>query len=160
MARRLPSPVRPERPPGRWGDRRAAHRWVAVHRRAISAALAFVAVLLGLSALAPETATPASTTTVAGPGLGDDERAVPLRIDDRGVASLLAPGDVVDVIGTDHRGSTSLIASAVRVTSLPADDSTWTGNEGGLVVVAADPATALAIAGASTRGSITVTIHP
>jgi pilus assembly protein CpaB len=85
---------------------------------------------------------------------------MPRRIDDAGIASLLTPGDIIDVVGTDQRGATSLIATGVRVTSVPTPGSSWSGDDGGLVVVAAEPTTALAIAGASARGSVTVTIHP
>jgi hypothetical protein len=158
MARPPLLPDRSTRPPTRWGNSRLVRRWVAVHRRSISAALAFAAVLFGLAALTP--AAPASSPVATDAPLADDERAVPLRIDDAGIASLLEPGDIIDVVGTDPRGSTSLIAGGVRVTSVPTPGSSWSGDDGGLVVVAAEPTTALAIAGASTRGSVTVTIHP
>jgi hypothetical protein len=138
----------------------AARRWLALHRRSVSAVLAFLAVLLTLGTLAPDDSTSPSTAATGVAALDDGERAVPLRVDDEDVAALLSPGDVVDVVATDARGSTSLIASGVRITSVPSAGSTWAGGDGGLVVVAAEPTTALAIAGAGARGSVTVTIHP
>lgn len=138
----------------------SGRRWLTLHRRPVSGALAFLAVLLGLGALAPKDVPQAASTAGGGAALHEGERAVPLRIDDVGIAALLTPGDVVDVVGTDARGSTSLVASDVRVTSIPTTGSSWGDEQGGLVVVAAEPATALALAGAATRGSVTVTIHP
>jgi Flp pilus assembly protein CpaB len=103
--------------------------------------------------------------------------AVPVRLADPGAAALLHPGDHVDVLVAHGDGNTTadiaaaegaaaavapaadanVVAGDVAVLSVPAP-RTATGDQGGLVVVAAtaDQATALARAAAGGRLSITV----
>lgn len=103
--------------------------------------------------------------------------AVPVRLADPGAAALLHPGDRVDVLVAHGDGSTAadvapadgaasgaapaadatVVAGDVAVLSVP-PPRTATGDQGGLVVVAAtaEQATALARAAAGGRLSITV----
>lgn len=140
-------------------------RRLALHRRPISAVLAFVAVLFGLAAVtaddsgAPALAGAPSNTSVTVPA--DDELIVPLQLSDPAVAAMLSPGDVVDVMVADQRGDAALVASELVVTAVPGgdDEGPWS-DSGGLVMVAADSATTLALAGAASRGVLTVAIRP
>lgn len=140
-------------------------RRLLLHRRPISAALTFVAVLFGLAAV---TADPSSSTALPGAASSasvavadDDELVVPLQLSDPAVATMLEPGDVVDVMVAEQRGDATLVASQLVVTAVPgaADDGPWSDSDG-LVMVAADSATTLALAGAASRGVLTVAIHP
>lgn len=100
--------------------------------------------------------------------------AVPVRLTDPGAAALLRAGDRVDVLaargdpvapaagpvgraGEDASPGASVVASGVEVLSVPPVRSA-AGDQGGLVVVAATPtqATALAQAAAGSRLSVTV----
>lgn len=104
--------------------------------------------------------------------------AVPVRLADPGAAALLHPGDRVDVLVAHGDGTTAadlagsggdrpadppptadatVVAADVAVLSVP-PPRTATGDQGGLVVVAAtaDQATALARSAAGGRLSITV----
>jgi hypothetical protein len=140
-------------------------RWIALHRRVVSAALAFVAVLLGLTALTTTPAQPSSPdgwgAAAAQPTLSDGQLAVPVRLADPAVAEMLAPGDVVDVIVADQRNVATLVAASLTVTAVPEAESggPWADGDG-LVMVAATDDEALAIAGAAARGPVTVAVHP
>lgn len=138
-------------------------RWLALHRRMVSAALAFVAVLLGLSALTrtPEQLAPRGPGTSARSAPSDGQLAVPIRLSDPAVAEMLAPGDVVDVMVADQRGAATVVASELIVTAVPGDDASGPWSDGdGLVMVAADADTALTLAGAAARGLVTVAVRP
>jgi hypothetical protein len=91
----------------------------------------------------------------------DDELIVPLQLSDPAVAAMLRPGDVVDVMVADRRGDATLVASELVVTAVPGaeDDGPWTDSDG-LVMVAADSATTLSLAGAASRGMLTVAVRP
>jgi hypothetical protein len=140
-------------------------RRFALHRRPISAALTFVAVLFGLAAVtaddsgAPALTGASSNASAAVPA--DDELIVPLQLSDPAVAAMLKPGDVVDVMLADQRGDATLVASELVVTAVPGgdDDGPWSGGDG-LVMVAADSATTLSLAGAASRGVLTVAVRP
>jgi Flp pilus assembly protein CpaB len=83
----------------------------------------------------------------------------PLRLPDAGVVGLLRPGDVVDVIGADERGSEArIVAAGVRVVTVPAvEDATSAETAGALVLVEVGAAAATALAQAAERGTLTVT---
>ena len=139
-------------------------RWLALHRRPVSAALAFCSVLFALSALASPDA---DSSSVARPSAGDavvenGQLEVPVRLSDAAVASLLSPGDVVDVLGADAHGPASVVADQLLVTAVPdvGSGSGWSSDGDGLVVVAASSEDALALAGAASRGQLTVAVHP
>jgi Flp pilus assembly protein CpaB len=97
-----------------------------------------------------------------GPGLV----ATPVRLADGQAAALLQPGDVVDVLaagpalpGRDVAPQGRLVASAVRVLTVPRTEAPFGGGgEGGLVVLATrdDTASRLASAAASERLSVTI----
>ena len=140
-------------------------RRVALHRRPISAVLTFVAVIFGLAAITADpsssTALPGTAPSVAGAVPADDELIVPLQLSDPAVAAMLSPGDVVDVMVADQRGDATLVASELVVTAVPgaSDGGPWSDGDG-LVMVAADAATTLSLAGAASRGALTVAIRP
>jgi len=140
-------------------------RQLALHRRTVSAALAFVAVLVGLTALAqsPEQQglSHGSGTTPPTDALLAGHLAVPVRLSDPAVTKMLAPGDVVDVIVADQAGAARLVAADLTVTAVPNAEGggPWT-NSDGLVMVAATEDEALALAGATARGPVTVALHP
>jgi len=141
-----------------------ARRQLALHRRVVSAALAFVAVLLGLTALVqtPEQQpSPHGSGAAPSPALLDGHLAVPVRLSDPAVAKMLTPGDVVDVMVADHRGAARLVAADLIVTAVPDAEggSPWADGDG-LVMVAATEDEALALAGATARGPVTVAVHP
>ena len=136
-----------------------------VHRRPVSAALAFAAVLLGIAAIvgAPQAAqvdgaidssAESASATVEG------KLEVPVRLADPAVAGVVSPGDVVDVILAGPRSGATVVAAEVVVTALPTtgDGGPWSSDEG-LVMVAASDAEALALAGASVRGPLTIVLH-
>jgi hypothetical protein len=131
----------------------------------VSAALAFAAVLMGLTALAqtPEPP-PLSRGSDASPSstvLGDGHLAVPVRLADPAVVTLLDPGDVVNVLVADRRGGARLVAADLTVTAVPDAGSggPWAASDG-LLMVAATEAQALSLAGATARGPVTVAVHP
>lgn len=138
----------------------SARRWVALHRRPVAAALAFVAVLLALSTLTG----PRDPSSPPGTGTGitvpEGQLAVPVRLADAGIAALLRPGDRVDVFTSDVRAGVQIVATSVTVgTSPTTSDGPW--QDGGeLVVLLAFPEQAAALAGASVDGSLTVALHP
>jgi len=131
----------------------------------VSAALAFVAVLVGLTALAqtpehqPSPGVSGAATSPA--ALLDGHLAVPLRLSDPAVAALLNPGDVVDVMVADQRSAARLVAADLTVTAVPDAEGSGPWAQGdGLVMVAVTEDEALALAGAAARGPVTVALHP
>ncbi len=93
-----------------------------------------------------------------GPGLV----AVPVRLADDGVVTLLQPGDVVDLVAA-HDGSAEVVATGVRVLVVPrsATSSSVLGTSpatstGSLAVVAATPSAALALQRAEAEGRVGV----
>jgi hypothetical protein len=140
-------------------------RRLALHRRPISAVLTFVAVLLGLTAVTADDSDGPALTGSSSNGSATvptyGELIVPLQLSDPAVAAMLRPGDVVDVMVADRRGDATLVASELVVTAVPGgdDDGPWTDSDG-LVMVAADSATTLSLAGAASRGMLTVAVRP
>ena len=140
-------------------------RRLALHRRTVSAALAFFSVLLGLTALTktpePQFAPDGSTFPASHAAPSDGQLAVPIQLAEPAVAGMLAPGDVVDVMVADQRSAATLVAADLTVTDVPDAEGSgpWTGNDG-LVVVAATQDQALALAGAAARGPVTLAVHP
>ena len=93
----------------------------------MSAALTFVAVLLGLTAV---TQTPRTSAAVrrsrchpSSAVLVDGQLVVPVRLSDPAVVTLLDPGDVVDVMVATERGGARLVAADLTVTAVPDADS-------------------------------------
>lgn len=96
---------------------------------------------------------------------GPGRVGTPVRIADPGVASLLRPGSLVDVLavptaaGLDATGPAKVIAAKVRVVSLPETTDT-AGGSGTLVVVAATPEQAAALTRAAAGSRLSVTLQP
>jgi Flp pilus assembly protein CpaB len=81
---------------------------------------------------------------------------MPVRLPDAGVASLLAPGDRVDLVATDPQGGGArVVAADVLVLATPGtdeDDPAGNGAAPGVVVVmGVPPASVTAVADASVR---------
>lgn len=139
----------------------ASRRWLALHRRPVAAGCAFVAVLLALSALSsPSPQSPAEPDADRGMSIPAGQLAVPVRLADSAVASLLQPGDQVDVFAADGRSGATVVASRVTVTATPpTDEGPWTDSEG-LVVLLAMPEQAATLAAASAGSPLTIALHP
>lgn len=145
------------------GFRTTLYRRLVVHRRAVSAALAFTSVLLGIAAV---TGAPHAEPGMVGPStdsaaIGEQgELEAPIRLADPGVAQVISPGDVVDVVVASPRVATTVVAAEVVVTQVPSGDgdSPWSSTNG-LLMVAVTEAQALDLAGAAARGPVTVLLH-
>ncbi|NHC25289.1 pilus assembly protein CpaB [Nocardioides sp. IC4_145] len=105
---------------------------------------------------------PVTDVRLVGPGLTEgrpDLVAVPVRLPDAGMASLLEVGDEVDLLAADPRsGGADVVASGVPVLALPVDDDTAVGGNGltgRLVVVGAATTEVTAVADAATRSFLT-----
>jgi pilus assembly protein CpaB len=89
--------------------------------------------------------------------------AAPVRIADPGAARLLQPGAVVDVLASSERetrGPAPVVASGVRVVTVPVPDGDVGGlDDGALVVLATTPATAAVLARAAVSSRLSVTIR-
>lgn len=111
---------------------------------------------------------PITDVRLVGPGLLSDPGvvAVGVRIADAGLAALLQPGAVVDVLvarGDDFDRAAGLstaevVAGAVRVLAVPA--ARRAGLDGALVLVAATEAQAARLAAAGAAGRLSVTLRP
>lgn len=99
-------------------------------------------------------------TTALDPGL----RAVPVRLTDAGVGSLLRPGDRIDLyaIGTragETTAPSTLVAAYALVLAIPAEQDEVVP-EGGIIVVAVPDTTALELVEAAYTRSIAATLTP
>jgi Flp pilus assembly protein CpaB len=99
---------------------------------------------------------------VVGPGLADaqpGDTVLPVRLPDAGMATLLQPGDVVDLLATDPgTGASTLVARDVTVLATPRDvpDGPAGGSGGALVVVGASSQEAMEITSAALSQFLTV----
>ena len=82
----------------------------------------------------------------------------PLRLADTDLAGLLRPGEIVDVMGADPQAAkAAVVASGVRVVTIPAVEGADTArNAGALVLVEVTLAEAAALARAAVSGTLTV----
>ena len=82
----------------------------------------------------------------------------PLRLADAELATLLHPGDVVDVLAADPESEkASVVARAARVVTVPQfDDDAMADSSGALVLVDVDSSTASVLARAAVSGTLTV----
>ena len=96
-----------------------------------------------------------SARASAGPG----QVVAPLRLADAGLATLLQPGDVVDVLAADEQaGRAQVVARSVRVVTIPAvPDDGAAETSGTLVLLAVSPSAATELAQAAVTGPLTVT---
>ncbi len=107
---------------------------------------------------------PVTDVRLVGPSLvqgwGDDLLAVPVRIADAGVVTIVRPGELVDLIATpvSGEGRAGPIATRVPLLSIPDQVDAGLHADGALLVVAvtAEQATALAEAAVSSRLSIAI----
>jgi Flp pilus assembly protein CpaB len=85
--------------------------------------------------------------------------AVPVRVADPAAVGLLDIGDRVDVIASDPRGDSepAVVAARAPVVALPRASEAALAS-GGLVVLAVDPATARALAGAAVSSYLSVVL--
>ncbi|WP_210502937.1 SAF domain-containing protein [Nocardioides xinjiangensis] len=99
---------------------------------------------------------------LVGPDLADAEpgrTVVPVRLPDAGMATLLRPGDEVDLMATDPgTGESELVAGGVTVLATPTGvpEGPAGGSGGALVVVGTSPAEAVAVAGSALTHYLTV----
>jgi hypothetical protein len=132
-------------------------------RRPVAAALTLVAVLAAGSSLRPsQPDPPAPDGDRSGSwALPAGLVAAPIRIAEPAVAGLLTPGDVVDVVAADAQGRASVVASGAVVIWLPAADAGAFAPDpfsGAVLMVAVPASTAVAIAGATTTGQLSLLV--
>ncbi len=81
----------------------------------------------------------------------------PLRLADADLAALLRPGEVVDIVLADSQAAkASVVATGVRVVTIPAVAEKDQAQSGALVLVEVDPAQAAVLARAAVSGTLTV----
>ena len=85
--------------------------------------------------------------------------ATPVRLADAGVAGLLAPGDVVDVIAASTDGSAKVVARKARVITRPIPPATFGTQTGSLVLLAVTPDEATTIAGVATTRQLSAVLQ-
>jgi Flp pilus assembly protein CpaB len=111
---------------------------------------------------------PVTDVRVAGPGLWSQvpagQVAAPVRLADLAVATLLRPGDRVDVLATAaDAGAAEVVAAGALVVSAPPAETPDppSGDRGaGLLVLAVPAETAARLAAAATNSTLTVTLGP
>lgn len=97
-------------------------------------------------------------------GYGEDKVGTPVRIADPGIADLLHPGSVVDVLavptaaGLQATGPARVVAKGVRVVSVPTARDSAT-SQGTLVVLATTPKQAAKLARGASAARLSITLH-
>ena len=93
-------------------------------------------------------------------GVGAGHVMAPLRLADAGMAALLHPGDVVDVVAADAESTkATVVADGVRVITVPQprdDPATDAESGGALVLLDVDRPTAAILARAAVSATLTV----
>ncbi len=130
-------------------------RVIRRHRRIVAAVLAGLATLLIASAVSQGAAEPVSTDS---PVLSQDEVALAITLETRAAANAVKPGDRVSVVAVSDDGFSSIVAEGARV--LKTASSGGFGASDDAVTLAVDEASALRLASASARGTLTVIIRP
>lgn len=99
--------------------------------------------------------------------LGGGRVAAPVRVADASAVSLLRPGDIVDLVAaaatsaadpTARAPRARTLASGVTVLAVPTSERAFTA-DGALLLVAVDPETALALAGAAVSARLSVVLR-
>lgn len=85
--------------------------------------------------------------------------AAPVRLADAGVAGLLAPGDVVDIIAASSDGSAKVVARDARVITRPIPPATFGTQTGSLVLLAVTPDDATLLAGVATTRQLSAVLQ-
>jgi Flp pilus assembly protein CpaB len=83
----------------------------------------------------------------------------PLRLADTGLATLLRPGDVVDVIAADAQAEqAAVVAAGARVVTIPElpDEGVGPAPEGVLVLIDVDSRTASVVAHAAASATLSI----
>ena len=105
---------------------------------------------------------PVTAVRLVGPALADaqaGQSVLPVRLSDAGVASLLRPGDAVDLLATDPAtGATRVLADGVTVLAVPREETSTAGRAtpGALVVVGVAPEDSLDVISAWVSQFLTV----
>lgn len=111
---------------------------------------------------------PVTDVRLVGPGLWSrlppGQVAAPVRLADLAVATLLRPGDRVDVLATGaDAGAAEVVAAGALVVNAPPATDAGAGvprEASGLLVLAVPAETAARLAGAATSSTLTVTLGP
>ncbi|MFF2011477.1 hypothetical protein ACFVWY_20700 [Streptomyces sp. NPDC058195] len=156
------------------GGGRRLRQAVWRQRRALAAALALTAAVLGATGLGGGAAPGGGAAYGAGAGskAGDVPERVrrpgrqvsaPVRIADAGAVRLLRPGDHVDVIAAGQAGSGAaaggrVLAKGALVAEVPPPPAEGTALEGALIVLSVPRGTATALAGAALSSPLAVTL--
>jgi len=114
-----------------------------------------MATLLIASAVSQGATEPVSTS---GPMLSQDEVALAITLETRAAANAVEPGDHVSVVAVGDDGFSSIVAESARV--LKTASGGGFGASDAAVTLAVDEASALRLASASARGTLTVMIRP
>lgn len=96
-------------------------------------------------------------------GLEDGLVAAPVRVADSAIATLVRPGDRVDVLATPVNGedtgwATEIVAASVMVITVPEPMAAGAYTEGALLVVATTPQTASTLASAAVTARLSITL--
>jgi hypothetical protein len=142
--------------------RRTFTRFLRRHRRPVAATIAGAGVLVALTSLRSAPA----TVVVASPPVSDlrpGEVAVPLTLASAALASTLATGDVIDVIGLSGADGSDpravVVARRSRVIDVPESSGTFGSSSSAIVLVAVVESAALNVSTAIARGPVTVVIR-
>jgi hypothetical protein len=130
-------------------------RFIRRHRRIVAATLAGLATLVVVGSLPSGSAAPAPDDGIF---LSADEVAISITLESRAAATALNSGDHVSVVGVSDEGFSSIVAESARV--LQAGSSSSFGSSDASVTLAVDEASALRLASAPARGTLTVIIRP
>ena len=83
----------------------------------------------------------------------------PVRLADAGLAAVLRPGDLIDIVAADGQGGpATTVARGVRLVTIPATDGSARADSGAgvLLLIEVEPETALDLARAGSSSSLTV----
>lgn len=139
------------------------------YRRPVAALLAGAAMLIAISVIRAPNEQAAATQAPALPAPTAGEVAVPVILKDATVASIVQVGDIIDVVSVardapagDAGGTqrAAIVARRARVIESSAGTGGFMPMSTGLLVVAVDESTALAIAEASATSDLSVAVHP
>lgn len=146
-------------------DRRELQRLVNRHRRPLAAICAALAALISLSVIRVEGQEPAQAAiNLAGPSTG--EVAVPVIVGSSQIASIASNGDYVDILAVPKESiaasptAATIVARRARVIESGSPAGGFMPASGGMLVVAVDESTALAIADASSWADLSIAVHP
>src|SRR5690606_30581496 len=96
---------------------------------------------------------------VAGRSLRPGAVLAPVRLSDPGLAAVLRPGEVIDIVATDGRsGAAEIVAEAVRLVTLPElGEAAGRADAGGvLLLIETDAGTATELARAAATSTLSV----